>query len=311
LTNASGVVTNRYIYDAFGHTIAQIGSTGNVYLFAGEARDSNTGLDYLRARYLNVGTGRFISRDTFEGLPSRPISLHRYVYADANPLVKIDPAGEFSVSIADFGAISGILTVLATVPRPILAANAVKPILYLDLNGLSLARISLADGRLPSDAAVADWVLRFVREDFKGTGIKVVRGKNSREREIRYVAGTKEGRPDLFGRNEGRPIGGRTSTIYLGRLGTLKGKFEDNIDLARAIANISAHEAGHSFFLWHTACRPLDMMAPGSCLSRFVQTSPGNKTLTDYLIKDWMFTSDELQDLRRNASTQPFTRFGD
>ena len=43
LTNNSGIVTDRYIYDAFGRTIGQIGSTGNVYLFAGEQRDFNVG----------------------------------------------------------------------------------------------------------------------------------------------------------------------------------------------------------------------------------------------------------------------------
>ena len=67
LTNASGVVTDRYVYDAFGRTIGQVGSTVNVYLFAGEQRDANVGLDYLRARYLSVGTGRFYGRDPFDG----------------------------------------------------------------------------------------------------------------------------------------------------------------------------------------------------------------------------------------------------
>src|SRR5436305_1522597 len=68
LTNSSGVVTDRYVYDAFGRTIGQVGTTGNVYLFAGEQRDANVGLDYLRARYLSVGTGRFMSPDSFPGL---------------------------------------------------------------------------------------------------------------------------------------------------------------------------------------------------------------------------------------------------
>ena len=51
------MVTDRYIYDAFGRTIGQVGSTGNVYLFAGEQRDANVGLDYLRARYSECGYG--------------------------------------------------------------------------------------------------------------------------------------------------------------------------------------------------------------------------------------------------------------
>ena len=65
LTNASGVVTDRYVYDAFGRMLSQTGNTVNSYLFAGQQRDAATGLDYLRARYMSVGTGRFVSRDGF------------------------------------------------------------------------------------------------------------------------------------------------------------------------------------------------------------------------------------------------------
>ncbi|WP_165228130.1 putative Ig domain-containing protein [Aquisphaera insulae] len=98
LTNASGIVTDRYIYDAFGRTIGQVGSTGNVYLFAGEQRDAATGLDYLRARYMNPATGRFASRDTFEGLRRNPITLHRYVYGNLSPTQFVDPGGRFGLA---------------------------------------------------------------------------------------------------------------------------------------------------------------------------------------------------------------------
>ena len=75
LTERSGIVTERYIYDAFGRTIGQVGSTGNVYLFAGEQRDSATGLDYLRARYMSPSVGRFVSRDSFEGFSRNPVTF--------------------------------------------------------------------------------------------------------------------------------------------------------------------------------------------------------------------------------------------
>ena len=67
LTNSAGAVTDRYDYDAFGNLINQIGSTPNVYLFAGEAYDAALGLYYNRARYLNTTTGRFWSMDAYEG----------------------------------------------------------------------------------------------------------------------------------------------------------------------------------------------------------------------------------------------------
>jgi len=93
LTNEIGILTDSYIYDAFGNVLTQTGRTENSYFYAGEQRDSNLGLDYLRARYLDTTTGRFISRDSFEGFQNNPISLNKYAYASANPIVNIDPSG--------------------------------------------------------------------------------------------------------------------------------------------------------------------------------------------------------------------------
>src|ERR1019366_9190901 len=51
LTDATGGVTDRYDYDAFGNMLGQIGSSPNVCLYSGEQDDMNLGLYYLRARY--------------------------------------------------------------------------------------------------------------------------------------------------------------------------------------------------------------------------------------------------------------------
>ena len=102
LSDALGIVTDRYIYDAFGRTIGQVGSTGNVYLFAGEQRDAATGLDYLRARYMNPSVGRFVSRDSFAGFNQNPITLHEYMYAKVNPVTNIDPSGLYAGTLLGF-----------------------------------------------------------------------------------------------------------------------------------------------------------------------------------------------------------------
>jgi len=94
LTNADGVVTDRYTYDAFGQEIARSGVTDNDFLFAGEQRDTQLGLDYLRARYLDVGSGRFVSSDPYAGALHDPVSLHRYLYANAAPTIFVDPSGQ-------------------------------------------------------------------------------------------------------------------------------------------------------------------------------------------------------------------------
>ncbi len=45
------------------------------------------------ARWMNPSTGRFHTMDTFEGRQTDPPSLHKYLYAEANPVENSDPSG--------------------------------------------------------------------------------------------------------------------------------------------------------------------------------------------------------------------------
>lgn len=45
------------------------------------------------ARYLNTGTGRFQTMDTFAGNNEDPLSLHKYLYCQDNPACLTDPLG--------------------------------------------------------------------------------------------------------------------------------------------------------------------------------------------------------------------------
>jgi RHS repeat-associated protein len=58
-----------------------------------EQYDSDLGLYYLRARYYNPLTGRFLSRDPEDGQAKDSASLHKYLYADGDPINGIDPMG--------------------------------------------------------------------------------------------------------------------------------------------------------------------------------------------------------------------------
>ena len=80
-------------------------------MFAGEQRDSEAGLDYLRARYYDPFLGRFISANAYEGSLDDPLSLHDYLYADANPVVNTDPSGYFSMG--EIQAAESIRNILA------------------------------------------------------------------------------------------------------------------------------------------------------------------------------------------------------
>jgi RHS repeat-associated protein len=93
LANTSGVITDTYTYDAYGNLIASTGSTPNNYLYCGQQWDSDLGFYYNRARYLNPNTGRFWTLDTHEGDNTDPLSLHKYLYCQGNPIDGIDPKG--------------------------------------------------------------------------------------------------------------------------------------------------------------------------------------------------------------------------
>jgi RHS repeat-associated protein len=70
------------------------GSMNNDFRFTGEQVDPETGLIYLRARYYEPETGRFISKDPFTGFASVPSSLNRYTYVKNNPVLYTDPSGK-------------------------------------------------------------------------------------------------------------------------------------------------------------------------------------------------------------------------
>ena len=108
LTDATGAVTDRYDYDAFGSVIASVGNTSNDYLYSGEQRDANLQLYYLRARFLNADRGRFSTTDPLEGDLDAPLSLHRYLYAQADPVDNVDPTGEQSFTIQETVAVQVI-----------------------------------------------------------------------------------------------------------------------------------------------------------------------------------------------------------
>jgi RHS repeat-associated protein len=93
LTDSSGVVTDTYTYDAFGVDLGHAGSTPNEFRYTGEQLDPNVGFYYLRARYYAPAQGRFVSTDPEAGKPYDPPSLHRYLYAHANPVTNADPTG--------------------------------------------------------------------------------------------------------------------------------------------------------------------------------------------------------------------------
>jgi RHS repeat-associated protein len=88
VTDSSGTVHASYTFDPFGNQTASTGSVANPFLFAGQYRDSETGLYYLRARCYDPVTAQFLSRDPLLEQTRTP-----YGYATENPLNRVDPSG--------------------------------------------------------------------------------------------------------------------------------------------------------------------------------------------------------------------------
>jgi RHS repeat-associated protein len=93
LTDIGGNCVNAFAYDAYGTLIASNASPQTVYLYCGQQFDTDLGLYYNRARYLNPNTGRFWTMDTVEGDNEDPLSLHKYLYTQDNPANFTDPTG--------------------------------------------------------------------------------------------------------------------------------------------------------------------------------------------------------------------------
>jgi RHS repeat-associated protein len=97
LTGSTGSITDRYSYDAYGKTLGYNPGTLNppatAILYSGEQLDADLQQYYLRSRYYNPAVGRFGVADQLDGIPTDPLSLHKYTYTHNNPVNNIDPSG--------------------------------------------------------------------------------------------------------------------------------------------------------------------------------------------------------------------------
>jgi len=112
LSKPDGSLQARYQYDAWGNERASSGSSWNRFAFTGHEKDEETGLYYFKARFYDPQLGRFLSQDSYLGEGDTPPSLHRYLYAYANPTVYVDLNGYESAvvqpGIGPAGLIPGI-----------------------------------------------------------------------------------------------------------------------------------------------------------------------------------------------------------
>lgn len=94
-TGRFGDVEGQRKYWAYGETRSDSGTPGvsTRFGYAGREMDSSTGLIYNRARWFMPEAGRFLTLDEKRGEFTTPSTLHRYLYAMANPINYNDPTG--------------------------------------------------------------------------------------------------------------------------------------------------------------------------------------------------------------------------
>ena len=72
----------------------------NPIRYAGYYYDDETKNYYLQARYYNPANGAFLELDPHPGDDDEPLSQNGYSYANGNPVMNVDPNGEFAKFIA-------------------------------------------------------------------------------------------------------------------------------------------------------------------------------------------------------------------
>ena len=98
----SHLATGDYNYDSRSMlmTTAAICETREISwspsFYRGEQYDSDLALYYLRARYYNTMTDRFVSMDPSSGVITDPKTLHKYLYANGDPVDLADPTGRYA-----------------------------------------------------------------------------------------------------------------------------------------------------------------------------------------------------------------------
>jgi RHS repeat-associated protein len=92
LVDAAGQVSLAQGYDPFGVLISQFTNfpVSPPFGYTGEQEDVGKGLVFLRARYYDLGVGRFLSKDPWMGDPVRPQSLNGWGYVEGNPINRVD-----------------------------------------------------------------------------------------------------------------------------------------------------------------------------------------------------------------------------
>ena len=119
---STGKLVVTYTYDAWGKvlsvndTTANSVGTQNPFRYRGYYYDTETSLYYLQSRYYDPEVGRFINADSFVSTGQGTVGSNMFAYCGNNPIVCVDPTGEFIDTI--FDVISLGMSIAEVITRP-------------------------------------------------------------------------------------------------------------------------------------------------------------------------------------------------
>ena len=102
LRDYNGEIAASYEYDPWGKVLLADESsslTNQPLRYASYVYDTETELYYLKARYYDQDTARFISRDPDGGDKDNPLNQNAYAYANGDPVNNVDPDGQWAFLI--------------------------------------------------------------------------------------------------------------------------------------------------------------------------------------------------------------------
>jgi RHS repeat-associated protein len=97
ITDPEAEIVLMQSYSPYGETTVSFGEFETDYSYTGEMTDES-GLINLRARTYDPGSGRFLTMDSWSGDYQNPITLAKWVYANANPVRYTDPSGYLPIT---------------------------------------------------------------------------------------------------------------------------------------------------------------------------------------------------------------------
>ena len=149
LLDSSGTLVVEYKYDPWGSLLSITGSLAetlgkrNPFRYRGYVYDEETGLYYLKSRYYNSKTGRFINADLIENSEAENLlALNLFCYTLNSPINNSDPDGTFLFSLSIGAAVAAAKAVVAVAAKyvvPVVATAVVAVVVPLAVKAVQKA----------------------------------------------------------------------------------------------------------------------------------------------------------------------------